>query len=291
MRHHCALLIDYHLPMTTAGGPSGKHDNPRDWNATDDQGYFYRDPRREPSNPFFAQPLHDYVLRELGRPISVLQAGCLGPLRELGIGSLEEGGFQVSVTLLDDDTPLARQVLADVASAYDDVLTGDPRTAPIPQRAFDIVYCTGLLERVKHVEVVLDRLVAGLRPGGLLMIRMGDRATASALLDRWLPPPARRAMWNSLHPDVPGPFPAIYEKSVCERGIYSYALLRGLVVAQHAAKRSAEARAQANETRLSSSVRTACGIISWVTRGRFGADHDELLYVIRKPQDRFARVV
>jgi hypothetical protein len=38
-------------------------------------------------------------------------------------------------------------------------------------------------------------------------------------------------------------------------------------------------------------VRTICGIISWITRGRFGVGHDELLYVIRKPQDRFAHVV
>ncbi|MGH3170181.1 MAG: class I SAM-dependent methyltransferase [Trebonia sp.] len=277
--------------MTTAGDPSGETANPRDWNATDEQGYFYRDPRREAANAFFARPLRDYVLRELGRPVCVLQAGCLAPLRELGIGRLAEGGFDISVTLIDDDTPLARRVLTDIASAYDDVLTGDLRTAPIPQRAFDVVYCARLLERVQHVEVVLDRLVAALRPGGLLLIRMSDRATASALLDRRLPPPARRAVWKSLHPGVPGPFPAVYEKPVSERGIHSYALMRGLVISAHAAKRTAEPTTQANQTRLSSSVRTVCGIISWLSRGRFGADHDELLYVIRKPQDRFARVV
>jgi SAM-dependent methyltransferase len=270
--------------------PPASH-NPRDWNATDEQGYFYRDPDREPANPFFAQPLRDYVLRELGGPVSVLQAGCLAPLRELGIGALEEGGFHVSVTLVDDDTPLARRVLAEVASAYDDVLTGDLRTAPIPQRAFDVIYCARLLERVRNVEVVLDRLVSALKPGGLLLIRMGDRGTASALLDRRLPRPIRRALWKNLHPGVPGPFPAVYEKSVTGSGIHSYTLVRGLVIAQHAAKHTAEPTTQTNRTRLSSSVRTICGIISWVTRGRFGADHDELLYVIRKPQDRFARVV
>lgn len=264
--------------------------DPPGWNATDEQGYSYRDPGRESANPFFAQPLRDYVLQELGRPVSILQAGCLAPLRELGIGALEEGGFAVSVTLADDDTPLARRVLAEISSAYDDVLTGDLRTAPIPQRAFDVVYCARLLERVHNVEVVLDRLVSALRPGGLLMIRMGDRRTAAALLDRRLPAPLRKAAWKGLHPTVPGPFPAVYEKSVTERGIYSYALMRGLVTVQQA-KHSAEPTTQANRTRLSSSMRTICGIISWLSRGRFGADHDELLYVIRKPQDRFARVV
>lgn len=277
--------------MTTAGGPSSKTDHPPDWNATDDQGFFYRDPRREPVNPFFAQPLRDYVLRELGRPVSVLQAGCLAPLRELGISALEQRGFDVSVTVIDDDTPPARRVLSDIASAYDDVLAGDLRTAPIQQRAFDVIYCVHLLERVEHVEIILDRFVAALKPGGLLMIRMSDRRSASALADRMLPARVRKALWQELHPEVPGPFPAVYEKSVSERGIGAYALVRGLVIVARATKPTEQPTARANRTRLSSSVRTICGIISWLTRGRFGADHDELLYVIRKPQDRFARVM
>jgi hypothetical protein len=38
-------------------------------------------------------------------------------------------------------------------------------------------------------------------------------------------------------------------------------------------------------------VRITCAAIARLSRGRFVAGHDELLYVIRKPQDRFARVV
>src|SRR6202012_4089965 len=136
----------------------------------------------------------------LGRPISVLQAGCLAPLRELGLGELAEGGLDVSVTLVDSDQPLARRVLRDTASAYDDVITGDLRTVPIPQRAYDMVYCALLLERVRHVELVLDRLTAALKPGGLLLLRTADRYTAAALLDRMLPRPVRRAIWSRSRP-------------------------------------------------------------------------------------------
>ena len=42
---------------------------------------------------------------------------------------------------------------------------------------------------------------------------------------------------------------------------------------------------------LSSSVRIICAVISRLSRGRYDDSHDELLYVIRKPLDRFARVV
>ena len=65
---------------------------------------------------FFAEPLRDYVLQSLGRPVSLLQAGCLAPLRELGLGELAEGGFEISVTAVDDDNPLARRVLRETRS-------------------------------------------------------------------------------------------------------------------------------------------------------------------------------
>jgi SAM-dependent methyltransferase len=238
-------------------------------------------------NQFFAEPLRDYVFQGLGRPISLLQAGCLAPLRELGIGELTEGGFEISVTAVDDDDPLARRVLRDTHSAYDGVITGDLRTAPIPQRAYDVVYCALLLERVHHVELVLDRLVSALKPGGLLLLRTGDRRSAAALLDRRLPGPVRAAIWSRFRPGVPGPFRPVYEKAVCDEGIASYALLRGLVITT----RGRELTRPDHPAGLSSSMRIICAAIAWFTRGRLTNRHDELLYVIRKPTDRFARVV
>jgi hypothetical protein len=38
-------------------------------------------------------------------------------------------------------------------------------------------------------------------------------------------------------------------------------------------------------------MRVTYAAISRLTRGRFGDSHDELLYVIRRPQDQSARVV
>jgi SAM-dependent methyltransferase len=246
-----------------------------------------RTPKQGTTNRFFAEPLRDYVLQSLGRPVSLLQAGCLAPLRELGIGALAEGGFEISVTAVDGDSPLALRALREAQSAYDDVITGDLRTVPIPQRTYDVVYCALLLERVHHVELVLDRLVSALKPGGLLLLRTGDRHCSAALLDRLLPAPARGLVWSRFHPGIPGPFAPVYEKAVCDAGIVSYALHRGLVIAA----RSTEVTRPDHPAGLSSSVRFTCAAISRLTRGRFTDSHDELLYVIRKPLDRFARVV
>jgi SAM-dependent methyltransferase len=238
-------------------------------------------------NRFFAEPLRDYMLACLGRPISLLQAGSLAPLRELNIAGLAEGGFEISVSVVDDDNPVARRALEEAHSAYDDVITGDLRSAPIPQRTYDVVYCALLLERVHHVELVLDRLVSALKPGGLLLLRTGDRRSAAALLDRLMPGPVRKAVWSRFRPGVPGPFRPVYEKAVCDEGIASYALLRGLVIAT----RGTELTRPDHPAGLSSSMRIICAAIAWFTRGRLTDRHDELLYVIRKPTDRFARVV
>jgi SAM-dependent methyltransferase len=236
---------------------------------------------------FFAEPVRDYVLQRLGNPISVLQAGCLAPLRELALDELAEGGFDVSVTAVDSDHPLARRVLRDTESAYDDVITGDLRTVPVPQRAYDVVYCALLLERVKHVELVLDRLTSALKPGGLLLVRTADRYSAAAFLDRMMPGLARKAVWSRFRPGIPGPFPAVYEKAVSEDGIAAYALMRGLVIAA----RGSELTRPGQPAGLSSSVRVTCAAISRLSGGHFDNGHDELLYVIRKPLDQFARVV
>jgi SAM-dependent methyltransferase len=236
---------------------------------------------------FFAEPVRDYVLQCLGQPVSVLQAGCLAPLRELGIGQLTEGGFEISVTAVDADQPLTRRVLRDTQSAYDDVIIGDLRTAPIPQRAYDVVYCALLLERVHHVELVLDRLTSALKPGGLLLVRTGDRCSAAALIDRVLPGPVRKAVWSRFRPGIPGPFAPVYEKSVSDGGIAGYVLAHGLVIAA----RGSELTRPDRPAGLSAALRVACAAICRLSGGRFADSHDELLYVIRKPLDRFARVV
>ena len=97
----------------------------------------------------------------------------------------------------------------------------------------------------------------------------------------------RRAIWSRFRPGIPGPFTPVYEKAVCDAGIASYALVRGLVIAARASDLTRPGRPSA----LSSSVRITCAAISRLSGGRFDDSHDELLYVIRKPLDRFARIV
>lgn len=225
----------------------------------------------------FALPVRDCAYRCVGRPLGVLRAGFLTPLGELGLSQLREHGFEVSVTTVDQAGPRD--------GAQD--MIGDLRTVSLPARSFDVVHCALLLDRIPHTELVLDRFVAALRPGGLLLLRVRDRDCALALIDRLLPRWARRLLWARLNPGRPGPFPAVYEKTASDRGIQAYAQVRGLLIMQRQTARTLPD----GPGRLARAVSAACRLVARLTRGRLTDAHDEVCYVIRKPEERFARVV
>jgi SAM-dependent methyltransferase len=236
--------------------------------------------RRTRIEGFFAQPAHDYAYHAPGRPVAVLQAGCLTSLDELGLDKLRSDGFSINVVSVESDPGR----LGDLAA---DIIIGDLRTIPLPPRSFDIVHCSLLLDRISHVPLVLDRLAAALRPGGLLLLRIRDRDCAAGYLDRKLPRLARRAIWRRLYPGQPGPFPAVYEATASARGIAAYMLMRGLVIAQRKTSRTLPHQPE----RLCRFLATARWLVARLSRGQLTDDHDEVLFVVKKPEDRFARVV
>ena len=235
----------------------------------------------------FAQPVQDHLHQVLGRPLTVLRAGCQTPVGELGLDRLRDRGYEINVITVDEDIPLARAALAAADGEGGPVTLGDLRSVLLPPRSFDVVYCGFLLERIPHSALVLDRFVAALRPGGLLLLRIRDRDCAAAVLDRWAPEPLRRALWARLHPGEPGPFPAVYDPLTSARGIQAYASSHGLVITRRETARTPPG----GSPRLSAMVRAARTLVAELSRDRRTDAHDELRYVIRKPEDQFARLV
>ncbi len=180
----------------------------------------------------FSHWAEGYASERFGQPIAVLLAGAVTAAGDLGAASLRAAGADLSVGLVDDDQPVTRAAVGSHPGLNRCAL-GDLRTVLLPQRSFDIVQATLLLERIEHAELVLDRLVGALKPGGLLCLQVRDRDCAAGFLDRVLPGGARRMIWRKQRPGRPGPHPAVYERVTSVRGIQSYALMRGLVIAGH----------------------------------------------------------
>jgi SAM-dependent methyltransferase len=233
----------------------------------------------------FARYTRSLAAERSGHPVTILQAGCTTAGTDLGVAAFRAAGAEIVVTLIDDDQPVTRSAAGQDESLAESVL-GDLRTIPLPQRSHDIVLCALLLQRIRHAELVLDRLAGTLRPGGLLLLRIADRDSAGGFLDRVLPTVARRMVWRRRHPGQPGPYPAVYERLSSARGLQSYVLMRDLVIAERRA-----AGGRAGTLAAPAWFQAAQKLAARLSGGRLTDAHEELLYVLRKPEDRFARVL
>ncbi len=243
------------------------------------------EPTADPGPDLFTRYTRDYATGRSGQQIMILLAGCTTAGTDLGAGALRAQGADVSVSLVDDDRPVTSAAVR-LHEALRGCVQGDLRTVPVPPRSCDVVLCSLLLHRIKHAELVLDRLVAAIKPGGLLLLRFRDRDSAAGFLDRRLPSAARRAIWRRRRPGEPGPYPAVYEPLTSARGVQAYALRRGLVIAERTALGG-----QAGPLAGPPGFLAVQKVVARLSGGRLTDAHEELLYVLRKPEDRFARVI
>ncbi len=225
-----------------------------------------------------------YAVERPGQPVALLQAGCATAADGIDLALLRETGCQLSTDLVDTGDEVVAAAIASKSPLAGCIL-GDLRTVPLPPRSYDIVHCSLLLDRIPHAELVLGRMVAALKPGGLLLLRTQDRDCAAGFIDRVLPQWLRRLGWRNQHPGEPGPYPAIYEELVSARGIQSYVLRHGLVIAEHGSLSGPAAG------RRAAGPLAARTLVARLSGGRLTAGHDELTYVIRRPEDLFARVL
>lgn len=233
----------------------------------------------------FGRHTRSYAAEHSGQQITIMQAGCT-TAEDLDVDPLRAAGARLSVSMIDEDNEVTR-----AAKAYHqdmrEAILGDLRTLPLPPRAYDIVQCSSLLGRIEHAELVLDRLCAAVKPGGLLLLRVRDRDSAAGFLDRVLPGPLRGAIWRKRHPGEPGPHMAVYERLASGRGVQAYVLMHGFVIAERGALGGLAGGLPGGPH----GYRTAQKLVARLSRGRLTSDHEDLLYVIRKPEDRFARII
>jgi SAM-dependent methyltransferase len=225
----------------------------------------------------FGQRVREQYTEQLGRRLDLLVAGCA---REHGL-FLER--VETRITGVDEDLEPVRAVL-ERSTDIDSWSLGDMRSVPIPPRSFDVILVHFLLERIQHTELVLDRMLNGLRPGGLILLRMRDRDSAYGVCDRLTPSWLRRLAWPYLTADdASGPLPAVYEPVTSRDGMRAFCLSRGLMVTDSETATSGPAMG-----RLGSAV---VSLVDRLSRGRHTSAHDEVVMVIRKPQNHFARLI
>jgi hypothetical protein len=230
----------------------------------------------------FSERVSQYAYEKPQQRVHILLAGS-GWRGELDLARLDAGHVERHITGVDVDTPQLRartQTRTDLDSWH----LGDLRTVPMPPRAYDIVCAPYLIDRICNAELVLDRFVAALKPGGLMIVQFRDRDTALGFVDRLIPARLRRLLQIGPDPAAPA---AIYETVASYRGMQWYCVMRGLVIAGERTSRDT-VHAYGRWRGL---VQGLSRLVAALSRGRLTADHGEVTFVIRKPENRFARVL
>jgi len=210
------------------------------------------------------------------RPLLILEAGC-GRRWTLDLSGVD---FRLIGVDLNAD---AIRMRADLNES----IIGDLRTVTLPAEAYDVVYCSFVLEHVAGAERVLDRMAAATRPGGLLLVRIPDRDSVFGFLTRHSPYRLhvqyhRRIRRHKLA-GTPGrgPYPCIYDKVVSWQGMTSYCATHGLEIIEAC---SSNFYLGALGPFAGITDRTL-RLMATLSAGRLTADHNNLAFVIRKPAD------
>lgn len=166
-------------------------------------------------------------------PLCVLEAGC-GQRWSLAIE-----GRQLHITGVDTDAE-AMRIRREKHGDLDVELVADLRDVQLPQAAFDVIYCSFLLEHVAGARDVLDRFRAAVRPGGRIVIRVPDGDSVYGLLVKHSPHRLhvlyKRFAEANPKAGTPGhaPYPTVYDDVVSLRGLREYAADTGLdIVAEY----------------------------------------------------------
>jgi SAM-dependent methyltransferase len=224
----------------------------------------------------FPARVREYAHERPLQRLSILDAGC-GWTDEIDLGS-DGIPIECAITGVDDDLP-ALAAHTRTRRDLDSWQLGDLRTVPMPPRVYDVVRASHLIERIPHAELVLDRFVAALKPGGMMLARFRDRDTAFGYLDRRLPQWLRHLLWH--HEE---PLPAVYDRVVSLEGMRWYCMMRGLVIAEEYTSRD-------TMTGFGRLMTAAFRTLSLFSRNRLTSAYSEVTLVIRKPENRFARII
>ncbi len=160
-----------------------------------------------------------------------------GPLRvlEAGCGQkwpIQLPGVELHIAGVDYDAEALR-IRKERRQDLDEAVVGDLRTVELPAGHFDVAYCAFVLEHVEGAELVLDRLLASLRPGGRLVVLVPNARSVYGWAARsfpfWAAVAYKKYVEGFKDAGKPGhaPYPTVYEPVISLAGLRDWAVRRG----------------------------------------------------------------
>lgn len=215
--------------------------------------------------------------RQGDAPVRLLEAGC---------GHhwwLKPEGVPLHITGIDTDADALR-IRREEHGDLDDEILGDLLSVDLPNDAFDVVYCSFVLEHVHGAEQALDVMASALRPGGRMIIRVPDGDSVFGFFVKHTPFKAhvfyKRYVERKPYAGQPGhaPYPTVYDDVVSVRGLRDWAKRNGLTVAtEYGTNRYLNVFG-----RLRPVVQFGIRVVAMLSRGRLAGTHNNIGFVFVK---------
>jgi SAM-dependent methyltransferase len=195
--------------------------------------------------------------RQLGRPLSILEAGCGQRW------SVDLTGTEYSLTGVDLDAD-ALDLRKTKVHDLDVAICGDLCSLELPEASFDVVYSSFVLEHVPRADVALQNFFKWLKPGGLLVLILPDRDSALGFLSRILPP-----------------YPTSYHPVTGSKRFSGFLAEHGMnLLACYGNGFSYRDPSNAIDAIVRGAVAKFISILSW---GRLSPEYNDVLYLASKP--------
>ena len=219
------------------------------------------------------------AMKKPGQDIQILEAGC-GNKWDLDIG---QGGHVLTGIDMDAE---ALRIRLEVLKDLDHTLVGDLRAADFETQGFDVIYNSYVLEHVPGADQVLENFTRWLKPGGLLVITIPDPQSVYGFTARttphWFHVFYYRYIVGMPGAGTPGyaPYPVVYDPIVSRRGIREYCRRNGYALIAEYGTGCYPGAKLSPKGRLVEFYKKVMAVLSL---GYLSADHNDLLYLIRKP--------
>jgi len=160
-------------------------------------------------------------------PVKILDAGC----GRMWTWDLQ--GLPYHLTGIDEDADALR-LRVEERKDLDEAIVGDLRTVPLLEAAYDVVHSAFVLEHVHGAELVLERMLTSLRPGGVMVVKIPDGNSVYGFLTRRTPHKwhviYKRKIRRKPLAGTPGhgPYPVVYDAVISRDGLLDWAKARDL---------------------------------------------------------------
>ena len=121
------------------------------------------------------------AIKRLDGPLEILEAGCGHRW------TLDLEGVDYRLTGIDLDACAMESRLATEGDLDDAIVADLSVPGTIEEGRYDVIFSSYVLEHIQDAEIALDNMVNGLKPGGILLLRIPDRDSVQGWTVRHTP--------------------------------------------------------------------------------------------------------